>query len=144
MKSLRWLSVFALALSFAPQIASADEPSLAARMQQHIEADFVKPLAARDQETSRFSRMRMPPQERRVRMLQPTTSLDASKRAFLPFAIDGKFAGGEWQENEITGCVYTEKGDMYVKIGDSYRPSSFLLGQTADPVAGVCVTPPKA
>ncbi len=130
-----------LVLSIVPQIALADD-SLAARMQKHIEADFVKPLAAHEQDTSRFSRMRMPPRERRVRMTQTTTSLDASKRAFLTFAIDGKFTGGEWQENQITGCVYTEKGDMFVKMGDSYRPASFLLGAAGDPVAGVCQAAP--
>ena len=82
-----------------------------------------------------------------IRRQSPYTRTAAAvirRQDILPFAIDGKFAGGEWQENEITGCVYTEKGDMYVKIGDGYRPSSFLLGQTADPVAGVCVTPQKA
>lgn len=111
-------------------------------MQQHIEADFVKPLTEHDKQTSRFSRMRMPPQERRVRMPQPTVSHDQAGRSFLPFAIDGKYTGGDWQENEITGCVYTEKGDMFVKIGDGFRPASFLLGTTADPVAGVCVAAP--
>ena len=115
-------------------------------MQQHIEADFLKPLAAHEQDTSRFSRMRMPPRERRLRMTQTTTAHDASGRAFLAFAVDGKFSGGDWQQNEIVGCVYTEKGDMFVKVGDSYRPSSFMLGQNADPVAGACqaAPPPKA
>ncbi|MEO7112612.1 MAG: hypothetical protein ABI183_19355 [Polyangiaceae bacterium] len=111
-------------------------------MQQHIEADFVKPLDAHDQDTSRFSRMRRPPQERRVRMTQTTTSKDQAGRAFLSFAIDAKFAGGDWRENDITGCVYSEKGDMFVKVGDSFRPASFFLGGGAnDPVAGVCVVP---
>ena len=107
-------------------------------MQQHIEADFLKPLLAHDQNTSRFSRMRPPPRERRVRMPQQTPSLDASKRAFLPFAIDGKYSGGTWEENQITGCVYPDKGDMFVKIGDGYRPASFLLGASAYAVAGAC------
>jgi hypothetical protein len=120
----------------------ADEPSLAARMQQHIETDFVKPLVAHENDTSRFSRMRRPPQEHRVRMTQTTTSKDQAGRAFLSFAIDGKFEGGDWSQNDITGCVYPEKGDMFVKIGDTYRPASFYLGGAADPVAGVCVAVP--
>ena len=114
-------------------------------MQQHIEADLVKPLVAHEQDTSRFSRMRMPPRERRVRLPQVTTSVDKAGRRFLPFAIDGKFSGGDWQENQITGCVYTEKGDMFVKIGDGFRPASYLLGTAGDEVAGVCqAAPPKA
>lgn len=129
-----------LALSLVPQIALADD-SLAARMQLHIETDFVKPLAAHQADTSRFSRMARPPQERRVRMTQTATSLDAQKRAFLPFAIDAKYPGGDWQENQITGCVYTEKGDMFVKVGDSFRPASYFLGTAADPVAGACQAP---
>jgi len=111
-------------------------------MQLHIETDFLKPLAAHDQDTSRFSRMRRPPQERRVRMPQTTASKDQAGRDFLPFAIDGKFAGGDWSENDIVGCVYPEKGDLFVKIGDSYRPASFYLGGPADPVAGVCQAAP--
>src|SRR5665213_2460045 len=51
---LRWLSVSVLALSLVPQIALADDPPLAVRMQQHIEADFLKPLAAQDKEISPF------------------------------------------------------------------------------------------
>jgi hypothetical protein len=31
---------------------------------------------------------------------------------------------------------------MFVKIGDAYRPASFMLGAAADPVAGVCVSAP--
>jgi hypothetical protein len=118
------------------------DDALAARMQQHIEADFVKPLAAQERDTSRFSRMRMPPRERRVRMTTTTTTLDASGRAFLTYAIDGKFSGGDWQESQITGCVYSEKGDIFVKIGDGYRPASFMLGTAAEPVAGACVAAP--
>jgi hypothetical protein len=125
----------------------ADDASLATRMQQHIETDFVKPLTARENDTSRFSRMRRPAQEHRVRMTQTTPSKDQAGRAFLAFAIDAKYIGStDWRENEITGCVYSEKGDMFFKIGDSYRPPSFYLGGGAtDPVAGVCVAPaPKS
>jgi hypothetical protein len=111
-------------------------------MQRHIEADLVKPLAAHDQDMSRFSRMRMPPRERRVRMPQTAASHDQSGRAFLPFAIDGKFTGGDWRENDVVGCVYTENGGMFVKLGDSYRPASVLLGASVDPVAGVCQAAP--
>ncbi len=142
MNLLRWLSVSVLALSLVPGLASADEPSLATRMQEHVDADFLKPLIAHEQETSRFSRMRMPPRERRLRMTATTTSRDASGQTFLPFAIDAKPSGGSWQENEIVGCVYTEKGGMFVKLGDSFRPSSFYLGVTADPVPGVCRAAP--
>lgn len=111
-------------------------------MQQHIEADFLKPLAARDQDTSKFSRMRMPPMERRARMTMKDPAHDSAGRAFLSFSIDQRFTGGDWQENAITGCVNTEKGEMFVKIGDGFRPASYLLGQNADATPGVCVAAP--
>ena len=133
-----------LALSLVPRIASADEPSLATRMQQHVETDFVAKLTARENDTSRFSRMRPPPRERRVRMTETNPVHDQAGHSFLSFAVDGKYAGGDWQANEIVGCVYPEKGEMFVKIGDGFRPASFLLGTAAEPVAGVCRSaPPK-
>lgn len=138
------ISLSALVLSFVPQLASAAEPSLSERMKTRIEQDFLKPLAAHDEQTSRFSRMRTPPRERRVRMTTTTASYDQAGRSFLSFAIDQKYTG-DWQENAITGCINTEKAEVFVKIGDGYRPASFLLGKDVAPVTGVCVAPqPKA
>lgn len=98
----------------------------------------MKPLAERESETSRFSRMRQPPRERRVRITQPTESQDAAGRRFVPFAIDVRFGGGEWRDNDIVGCTYLGSGAIFVKRGDAFRPAAFLLGKDADPVAGVC------
>jgi hypothetical protein len=102
----------------------------------------VKPLVAAESDNSRFSRMRLPPRERRVRVLQPTTTNDAAGRAFVPFAVDVRF-GTEWHENDILGCAYPASGELFVKRGDKYRPASFLLGKSADPVAGVCEAPQR-
>jgi len=84
----------------------------------------------------RFSRERPPPRETRVRVLQNTTSIDKSGRAFVPFAVDVRF-GDEWQD-DLAGCVYRGSGEIFVKRGDSYRPAAFLLGKNVEPVAGVC------
>jgi len=79
-----------------------------------------------------------------VRITSSTLNSDKSGRAFLPFAIDVRF-GSDWSENDIVGCVYTPKGDIFVKRGDSYRPSAFLLGENVAPVAGVCeAAPPRS
>jgi hypothetical protein len=83
--------------------------------------------------------MRPPPRERRVRALQTTASLDTRARSFVPFAIDVRFGSSEWRQGDITGCVYTKTGEIFVKVGDAYRPSAFLLGKDTGPVAGVCV-----
>ena len=98
----------------------------------------MKPLVLYEAGLSRFSRARPTPRERRVRVTQTTASVDQSGRAFVAFAVDVKFRGGEWQENDIVGCAYTKSGDMFVKRGDTYRASAFLMGKVAPPVTGVC------
>jgi hypothetical protein len=129
-----------LALSLAPSLAAADEPTIAAWAQQRVEEALVKPLVQR--ENSSFSRSRPPPRERRVRVLAATTTPDKSGHGFLPFAIDVRFPGGEWREGDVVGCVYAASGKMFVKRGDAYRPAAFLLGRNEDPVADVCVAAP--
>ncbi len=124
-----------LALSFAPSLALADEPSLAEWAEHRIDAGIVRPLAER--ESSRFSRARPPPHERRIRVTQTSLSQDGHGRSFVAFAIDVRF-GGDWQQNDIVGCVYAGSGDLFVKRGDSYRAAAFLFGRKAEPVAGVC------
>jgi hypothetical protein len=143
---LRWLSVSVLVSSLVPGIALADEPSLVDRMQAHLDADFMKPLAAHDNDVSQFSRMRMPPRERRLRMTSTTPVVDQAGQAFLTFTVDGR-AGkkGAWHENDFVGCVYVDKGDIFVKT-DGYRPASVMLGVAGDIVPNVCkaATPPRA
>lgn len=74
-------------------------------------------------------------------MTQAAPSRDKNGRAFMTFAVDVRF-GQEWHENDISGCVYTESGLLFVKSGDAYRPASFLLGKKVDPVPGVCEAAP--
>ena len=112
------------------------------RAQVRVETGLVKPLSER--ESSRFSRARPAPRERRVRITSPEMSVDKSGRAFLPYAIDVRF-GSDWRENDIVGCVYTPHGDIFVKRGDAYRPAAFLLGENVEAVAGVCeAAPPRS
>jgi len=107
--------------------------------QHRVEDGLVKPLAER--EGSRFSRARPRPRERRVQVLDSTGTIDKSGGMFLRFAIDVRF-GEEWREKDIVGCVYAKSGAIFVKKGDSYRPSAFLLGQNVEPVPGVCEAAP--
>jgi hypothetical protein len=93
---------------------------------------------------SRFSRARLPPRERRVRVTQVTPAVDAAGRPFMAFAIDVRFGGDEWRENDIVGCAYTKSGELFVKRGDDFRPAAILLGKPADPVAGVCKAAARA
>ena len=127
-------------LSFVPSFAWADE-SLLDWAQRRVEQGLVKRLA--ELENSRFSRARPMPHERRARVLSATALVDKSGRQFVPFAIDVRY-GGDWQENDIVGCVYRGSGNLFVKRGDQYRSAAFLLGKNAGPVAGVCEAAPSA
>jgi hypothetical protein len=113
-------------------------------VQRRVEDGLVKPLAEIERNTSRYSRARPVPRERRVRVTQTTATLDKAGRPFVAFAIDVKFGGGEWNENDVVGCAYTTTGSLFVKRGDAYRPAAFLLGKSADAVPNVCVAAPAA
>lgn len=102
---------------------------------------IVKPLAAL--ESHRFTRARPPPRERRIRIPQETATNDKGGHPFVSFAVDSRFAGGDWHEGDIVGCAYRESGKVYVKRGDEYRPASFLLGKNEDPVPGACEPAPS-
>jgi hypothetical protein len=122
----------------------ADEPSPATKAQARVEEGLLKPLAESEGARSRFSRARPIPRERRVRITQATPTLDKSGRAFMTFAVDIRWGGDEWRENDIVGCVCTSNGSLFVKRGEEWRPGAFLLGKPGDPVQGVCQAPPVA
>jgi hypothetical protein len=106
-----------------------------------VETGIVQPLAERA--ASSFSRARPPPLERRVRALRAIAINDRSGRPFVPFAIDSRFVGGQWQMNDIVGCAYVGRGELFVKRGDGYRPATFLFGKNSDPVPGACEAAPE-
>lgn len=129
-------------MSTIPALAPADEPLITGeaptvtdRARLRVETGFLEPLAKRESK-SRFSRAQ-PPDERRVRITNPTLSTDKRGRAFLPFALDVRY-GSKWIDDDGAGCVYPPNGDIFVKVGDAYRPAGFLLGKKADAVTGVC------
>jgi len=139
MKYLQRLLFCAFALSFVPSRALADEPSPVEWTRNRVEVGLLQPLAARA--TSRFSRSRPPPHERRVRITQTAPSRDAQGREFMGFAVDIRF-GDDWQENDIVGCAYRGSGNLFIKRGDAYFPAVLLLGKEAQPVTGVCQAAP--
>lgn len=140
MVSARWFGLCVLALLLVPSFASADEPASVVR--RRVEKGLLEPLAQKEKERSRFSRARMPPQERRVRVTQTALTVDASGRAYMTFAVDVRY-DSTWHENDVIGCAYTQTGALFVKRGDEFRPADVLLGKDVDVVPGVC-TPAKA
>ncbi len=108
---------------------------------------LVGPLAMNEEKRSRFSRARMPAQQRRVRVLDAEAKTDKAGDAFLAFAIDARHGfmfddsdGGDgWRADAITGCVYPKSGKVFVKMGDSFRPGDAMLGKKVKPVkTAVC------
>ena len=126
-------------LSFVPQLASADEPSLLDWALERVEVGLVKPLL--EHSGARFSRARRPPVERRVRIPEATLMRDAQGRDFIRFAVDVRPLS-DWQRDDIVGCAYRASGDLFVKRGDRYYPASFLLGKHVEAVTGVCQAAP--
>ncbi|HVU04963.1 MAG TPA: hypothetical protein VHE30_24600 [Polyangiaceae bacterium] len=134
MKS-RHLLAWLVALSSVSSLALADD-SLASRVRDRVQSRLVTPLA--QQESTRFSRGRPAPRERRVRVTDVAALVDGKGRSFLRFAVDVRFGSGDWREGDIDGCMYPESGAIYVKRGSEYRPAEFLLGKDLPAVTGVC------
>jgi hypothetical protein len=109
-----------------------------------IQNTLVTPLKTKEAKQSRFSRARMPPQARRVRVLEEKT--DSAGEKFVSFAIDSSYGmldDGEgedaWSKNTTTGCVYVGKQEVFVKFGATFRPAAALLGKKTDAAdASVC------
>jgi hypothetical protein len=110
-------------------------------VQRRVEKGLLEPLALKEKERSRFSRAKIPPQERRVRVTQSAPTLDASGRGYLAFAVDVR-RGAEWHVNDFVGCAYPQTGAVFVKRGDEYRPAEILLGKDVEAAPSVC-TPAK-
>lgn len=113
-----------------------------------VKTKLIGPLAAKEQDQSKFSRARLPAQERRVRVDEKPV-IDAKGATFFAFAIDARHGffpeGSEdgWQKATVTGCVYAGSGDVFVKVGERHRPAAFLLGKNLKPVAeGTCAAAP--
>ena len=123
-------------LCLVPSLATADEPSLAEWTQRRVETGLLQPLAERT--SSRFSRARPPPHERRVRVTQATVVRDKQGREFVPFSVDVRFGSGEWQLDDIVGCAYRASGNLFIQRGEAYFPAALLLGKKVEALPGAC------
>lgn len=123
-------------LSVVPSLATAAEPSLVEWTQRRVETGLLQPLAERS--SSRFTRSRPPPRERRVRVDQATPSRDKQGREFVAFSVDVRFGNGEWQRDDIVGCAYRASGNLFIQRGEAYFPAALLLGKKVDALPGAC------
>ncbi len=136
MITFRKIALLAFVLAAVPAAASA-EKSDKQWAHERVTFGLVKPLDGHEAERSKFSRVRQPPRERRVRVLSPSAVYDDKGRAFLTYAIDSRF-GKDWRQ-DYTGCVYRKTGQIYVGFDDEYLPAELLLGKDVEAVPGVCV-----
>jgi hypothetical protein len=146
---MKHLSMLALLLFASPALAEpsvADPPPAPTSRSAELSVKnaLLGPLAAKEQKQSKFSRARMPPEERRVRLLDESPRTDARGEAFYTFAVDARhginIAEEDWVRDTVTGCVYPERGEVFVKVGDELRPAALLLGKRAKPAAArTCV-----
>lgn len=126
--------------------AAAEEPPASVgskNAEALVQRVLLQPLAVRERDQSRFSRARLPAQERRVRVLDDKAEKDATGDGFFAFAVDARHGvfpladddAASWRLAAITGCVYVERGEVFVRSGDSYRPAALLLGKNLKPAA---------
>jgi hypothetical protein len=139
------LTTFAGPADAAPE-ASAEQSAEAKTALALVSHDLVEPLAAKEVSRSKFSRARMPAQARRVRILDDQAQTDARGVAFVRFAIDARHGylpedEDNWRKDAITGCVYLERSQIFVKQGDQFRPAAFLLGKNLKPAAAPTCKP---
>ena len=99
-----------------------------------VTEQLVQPLAAKDDSRSKFSRARLPPSERRVRLLDEKAQQDSAGETFVTFAIDQRHGWAKddkdnWSKAAITGCVYPSRGEVFIKRGKAFHPAIAAVGK---------------
>jgi hypothetical protein len=103
-----------------------------------VEKKLVEPLAENEAGRSHFSRVYVPPRERRVRVLDGGRSTDGRGAEFVAFAVDersGVFVhraaddSSRWRKDVIVGCVYPARDEVFIKRGDKFFDVGLLLGK---------------
>lgn len=122
--------VTTIALTSSLALAESDSAPTAVSL---VEAQVLAPLAAKDGHRSKFSRSRLSPSERRVRVLDKTPQRDSAGKAFVAFEIDERrgwhSSEDNWNTATISGCVYSERGDVFIKRGNAFHPAAAALGK---------------
>jgi hypothetical protein len=126
---ITFASVLALAAENTRDSASPSAgPGSEAEVSQLVEAAVLKPLAQREDARSRYSRVRMPPAARQVRVLDGRPEKDSQGRTFVRFAVDEKrFA--EWKRSAMVGCAYPDDRAVFIKRGERVESAATYLGK---------------
>lgn len=99
-----------------------------------VNDQLIQPLASKERSRSKFSRARLPAAERRVRVLDEKPKRDSAGNDFFAFAVDARHGWGDaddasWDKAAITGCVYPERGEVFIKRGKAYHPAVAAIGK---------------
>lgn len=147
---MKRLLTLAATLTWVTSFAS--EPSIKESTEATVRTELLKPMAAKESKYSRLSRSRLPPQARRIRVLNTEPLKDKEGAAFVEFAIDSRYGfdlgdgeenAGEWTQNTVTGCVYAETGTVFVMHRGSYHAPGALFGKKTKPAAShICKADP--
>lgn len=149
---LGFFAVAALAtVEKSPDLLAKSANVPASAPEKAIQEQLIEPLQKKEAKRPRFSRAAPPPSARRIRILETTPETDAKGRPFLAFAIDESrsavakldpdSADADWRKDAITGCLYPNSKEIWVKLGETYYASNVLLGSSATATAdGVCTS----
>ena len=126
------LSLLAAVLVLSSNLASAGSEPTATSL---VNEKLIQPLAAKDSDRSKFSRARPMPSERRVRIVDATPQTDAAGSSFFTFAIDERHGWADakdeasWNKATMTGCVYVDRKEVFIKRGNAFHPASAAVGK---------------
>ena len=149
---LTFFAVAALATAEkSPSLLAKSTNSPTTTPEKAIQDQLLEPLKKKEAKRPRFSRAAPPPSARRIRILETVALTDSKGRSFVPFAIDESrsyvakldpdSADADWRKDAITGCLYPNSGEIWVKLGETYYASSVLLGTSASTAKdGVCTS----
>jgi hypothetical protein len=118
--------LLSLSILLGSGISLVPSTALAGDVTKLVETTLLQPLARREAERGRFSRVRMPPADRQVRVLGHGE--DPAGRTFVRFAVDEK-RSDEWQRDVTTGCAYLDDGTVFVSRHGSVQSAAQYLGQ---------------
>jgi len=98
-----------------------------------VQEQVITPLRARESSRGKMSRAAVPPQKRRVRIIDAALRTDEKGQQFVAFAVDaqhgfGAAADDNWSHDEATGCVYTS-GAVYLRGAASYQATTARLSK---------------
>ena len=125
----------ALTLVLMSSLASAESNPAPKSTVSLVTERLIQPLAAKERDQSKFSRARLPPSERRVRVLDEKPQQDSAGDTFFSFAVDARHGWADddgdasWQKAAITGCVYPSRGEVFIKRGKAFHPAAAAVGK---------------